>query len=81
MKKFYMPLAVLSLGSLWLLLASERGRSTVKRVAKSIPDFFEDAPESLSGWSDTAEREIASIQQAIDSLAKALAATEMKARA
>ena len=81
MKKFYVPLTVFSLGLLWLLLASERGRSTVKRVAKSIPDFFEDAPEHISGWTDNAEREIASIQQAIDSLAKALAAAEMKARA
>jgi hypothetical protein len=71
MRKWYLPLTVLGLGGLGvvgMLVGTDRGRAVVRRVAEN----FLDAPESFEEWNDAAQRELDSIQVALDGLAKAL---------
>lgn len=68
MRRWYLPLTVLGLGSLGVLLATERGRSAVRRVA----EVFEDAPEHLASVNEALDHEMANIQQAVDSIAAIL---------
>jgi hypothetical protein len=71
MRKWYLPLTVLGLGGLGvvgMLVGTDRGRAVVRRVAEN----FLDAPESFEEWNDAAQRELDSIQAALDGLAEAL---------
>ncbi len=68
MRRWFVPLTVLSLSGLGLVLATDGGRRTLRRLA----DLLEDAPEHLDAWSEAIEGEVATIQSAIDSIASAL---------
>jgi hypothetical protein len=70
MSRWYVPLTLLGLGGLGVVLTSDRGRGILNRAA----DFLEDLPENYSGWQDYTEREIATIQSAVDEIAASLGA-------
>lgn len=73
MSKWYLPLTILGVGSLGILLGTERGRLALDRAS----DFFEDLPRSYDDFTDAAEREIASIQQNVDQIAAMLGALQL----
>ena len=68
MKKWYMPLTVLGLGGLGVLFGTEKGRETVRRVARTL----DDAPERISEINATLDDELANIQSALNNVAKVL---------
>jgi hypothetical protein len=70
MSKWYLPLTVLGLGSLGVLLGTEKGRDALNRASNFIDDF----PDAYSDWQETTEREIQSIQSAVDEIAATLGA-------
>jgi hypothetical protein len=72
MSKWYLPLTVLGLGSLGVLLGTEKGRDALNRASNFIDDF----PDVYADWQETTEREIQSIQSAVDEIAATLGAWE-----
>ena len=68
MRKWYVPLTVLGLGSLGAALLSTRGRSALRsafeRNAGGKSKFIE--------WNETAQSELARIQEALDRIAEHL---------
>jgi hypothetical protein len=70
MRKWYIPLTVMGLGGLGVLLGTEKGREALNRAA----DFIDDFPDAYSEWHEAAEREIESIQSAVDQIAASLGA-------
>lgn len=68
MRKWYLPVAVFGLGSLGLLVLTERGREAVRWIG----DQFEQAPGRLQDFNDAAQRELDRIQLALDRLAASL---------
>lgn len=68
MRKWYLPLTVLGLGGLGAALLSERGRnflgSMFERSSEGAAKFVE--------WNETAQTELARIQQALDRIAEHL---------
>ncbi len=68
MKKWYLPLVVLGAGGMGALLVSDAGRKLLDRLSEV---FAEDANQ-LAQWNDTAERELETIQKAIDGVAEML---------
>jgi HPt (histidine-containing phosphotransfer) domain-containing protein len=65
-----MPLTVLGLGSLGILMLSDRGRDLLREVAARL----EDAPETLQEWNDSTQAELDRIQAAVDRVAQSLQA-------
>jgi uncharacterized protein YukE len=65
MKKWYMPLAILGVGSLGALLLSERGRQALRWVAEN----FERHQDKIVEWNDAAQREIERLEEALDRIA------------
>jgi hypothetical protein len=68
MRKWYLPVAVLGLGSLGVLALTERGRETVRWIA----DQFEQAPDRFLDFNEAAQRELDRIQLALDRVAESL---------
>ena len=64
MRKWYLPLTVLGLGSLGVLVATERGRGLLRHVGRGL----DRAPDQLRDWSEALDDELAKIQTTIDSL-------------
>jgi hypothetical protein len=64
MRKWYVPLTVLGLGSLGVLVATERGRGMLRQLGRGL----ERAPDQLRDWSDAFDDELAKIQTTIDSV-------------
>jgi hypothetical protein len=75
MRKWFLPLTVLGLGSLGVLVATERGRGVLRQVGKSL----DRAPDQLRDWSDAFDGELAKIQTTLDSLNDLLAKPEKNA--
>ena len=71
MRKWFVPITVLGLGGLGVLLGTEKGRETVRRVSQ----FVHEGPERLSGLNDAVERELASLQESVDAVAERLGVT------
>lgn len=69
MRKWYLPLTILGLGSLTVLVATERGRGFLRQVGRGL----DRAPDHLRDWSDAFDDEMARIQGTIDSLNDLLA--------
>ena len=68
MRNWYMPLTVLGLGSLGILMLSDRGRDLIREIAARL----EDAPENLREWNDSTQAELDRIQAAVDRVAQSL---------
>ena len=72
MKKWYMPLALLGVGSLGAFLFSERGRQTLRWLAES----FERHQDALLEWNDAAQQELENLEQALTRIADSLEGLE-----
>ncbi len=72
MKKWYMPLAILGVGSLGALLLSERGRQALRWVAEN----FERHQDKIVEWNEAAQREIERLEEALDRIAASLEGVE-----
>lgn len=72
MRKWYLPLTVLGLGSLGVLFGTEKGREALSR-AVDLLDWF---PDAYSDWVKQTEAEIANIQSAVDKIAQSLGALQ-----
>ena len=68
MRKWYLPLTVLGVAGLAVLVLSERGRESVRRMLGRM----DDAPEPFRGWNDAAQRELESLQEALERLSDTL---------
>lgn len=68
MRKWYMPLTVLGLGSLGVLMLSDRGRDLLREVAARL----DDAPANMREWNDSAQAELDRIQAALERVARSL---------
>jgi len=68
MRRWYVPLTVIGLGSVGALLLTERGRA----VLRSVAERFWQAPERLLDWDGSLESELDRIQEALDSIADSL---------
>jgi hypothetical protein len=66
--KWYLPVAVFGLGSLGLLVLTERGREAVRWVG----DQFEQAPDRFLDLNDSVQRELERIQMSLDQVAESL---------
>jgi len=68
MRKWYLPLTVLGVAGLAALALSERGRESVRRALGR----WEDPPEPLREWNESAQRELESLQEALERLSDTL---------
>jgi hypothetical protein len=72
MRKWYVPLTVLGLGSLGVLFLTERGRTVVRWFF----DNAERAPDTFLGWNEAAQQELDRIQAALNRVAEQLQAAQ-----
>ena len=70
--KWYLPLAMLGLGSLGALALSDAGRRVFRRVSTRLGAH----PDEAAEWEETAEREVERLQSAVDQLAEKLQTAE-----
>lgn len=70
MRKWFLPMAVFGLGSLGMVLGTERGRE----VVLSAIDQFDSSPEEFHDVNEIALQELQRIQQALNGLAVELSA-------
>ena len=68
MRRWYLPLTVLGLGSVGAFLLTERGRSSLR----SIWDRFQKSPESWREFNDSLQSELDRIQAALDQIAQSI---------
>ncbi len=68
MRRWYVPLTVLGLGSIAAFLLSKRGKNALRWIAEN----FHDAPERLLEWNENAQNEIDRIQDALNRIAESL---------
>lgn len=68
MRRWYVPLTLLGLGSIGALLMSERGRAALR----TLFEHFHEAPEKLLEMNDTLQAELDHIQAALDQIADSL---------
>ncbi len=68
MRRWYVPLTLLGLGSIGALLLSERGRNSLRALFEP----FEQAPDRLLELNDAFESELDGIQAALDRIAESL---------
>jgi hypothetical protein len=68
MRKWYLPLTMLGVAGLAALVLSQRGRESARHLLGRL----EDAPEPFRGWNDAAQRELESLQDAIERLSDTL---------
>jgi hypothetical protein len=68
MRNWLFPLTVLGLGGIGALVLSERGRETLHNIVSNI----DEAPEKFADLNDTVQRELASIESALNQLAESL---------
>ena len=68
LRKWYLPLAVLGVAGVAALVLSERGRESVRRVLGRL----DDAEEPFRGWNDATQRELDSLQDALERLSDTL---------
>jgi hypothetical protein len=68
MRRWYVPLTVLGLGSVGALLLTQRGRD----VLRTLAERFWKAPDSLLDWEGSLDSELDRIQDALDTIADSL---------
>lgn len=77
MRKWYLPMAVLGVGSVGLLMVSDAGRDAVRWLKENV---LED-PDQLASWNDAAQEELNNIKASLDQLARSLGLLEREVRA
>lgn len=68
MRKWFVPLTMLGIGSLGALVLSERGRQALDWIF----DRIDEAPDRIADWNDTAQQELDKIQLALNEIAETL---------
>ncbi len=68
MRKWFVPLTMLGIGSLGALILSERGRQALDWVF----DRLDEAPDRIAEWNDTAQAELERIQSTLNEIADSL---------
>lgn len=68
MRKWFVPLTMLGIGSLGALILSERGRKAMDWIF----DRIDEAPDRIAEWNDTAQFELEKIQSALNEIADTL---------
>jgi hypothetical protein len=68
MRRWYVPLTVLGLGSIGAFLLSERGRNKLRWLMEN----FQSAPDRWLEWNESAQGELDRIQAALDRIAESL---------
>ena len=68
MRRWYVPLTVLGLGSIGAFLLSERGRNKLRWLMEN----FQSAPDRWLEWNESAQSELDRIQAALDRIAESL---------
>lgn len=68
MRRWYVPLTVLGLGSIGAVLLSERGRSAIRSLFES----FDEVPDKFLEWNDSIQEELDRIQATLDQVAESL---------
>lgn len=71
MRKWYFPMTVVGLGGLGVLLFTERGRRSLRKLVEFLPE----APQHLAEWNGTAQRELDHIQATLKQVAESLEAS------
>ncbi len=74
MRKWYVPLAVLSVGGLGVLLFSDRGRRGMRWLAENFDSALDTAPDTFLEWNEAAQRELDRVQSALNRVAESLEA-------
>jgi hypothetical protein len=72
MRKWYVPLTVLGVGSLGVLFLTDGGRQRLRWFAANLHR----APEAWLDWNEAAQREIDRIQLALNRVADSLNAAQ-----
>lgn len=68
MRKWFVPLTMLGIGSLGALILSERGRQAMDWIF----DRIDEAPDRIAEWNDTAQLELEKIQSTLNEIADTL---------
>ena len=68
MRKWYLPLSLLGVAGLAALVLSERWRESVRRALGR----WQGAAEPFREWNDAAQREVESLQEALERLSDTL---------
>ena len=68
MRKWFIPLAMLSAGGIGVFLLTERGQAAVRRLL----DKFATAPARWDEWNENALTELERIQTAVNQIARSL---------
>ncbi len=68
MRKWFVPLTMLGIGSLGALVLSERGRQALDWIF----DRIDEAPDRIADWNETAQQELDKIQVALNEIAETL---------
>jgi hypothetical protein len=68
MRRWYVPLTLLGLGSIGAFLLTERGRNSLKSVFEN----FNEAPDRWMEWNESAQSELDRIQAALNRIAESL---------
>jgi hypothetical protein len=68
MRRWFVPLTMLGLGSIGAFLLSERGRG----ILRDIFEDFEEAPDRWQEWNENAQSELDRIQAALNRIAESL---------
>jgi hypothetical protein len=68
MRKWFLPLTMLGIGSIGALVLSERGRQALEWIF----DRLDEAPDRIADWNDSAQTELNKIQDALNEIADTL---------
>ena len=68
MRKWAVPLTVLSVGGVGALIFTPRGRTAIRWVFRRM----QEAPEKIAQWNETAQTELEKIQTALNEVAESL---------
>ena len=68
MRRWYLPITVLGLGSVGAFLLTERGRSSLR----AIWDRFQKSPEGWREFNDSLQGELDRIQASLDQIAQSI---------
>jgi len=68
MRKWFVPLTMLGIGSIGALVLSERGRQALEWIF----DRLDEAPDRIADWNDSAQQELNRIQDSLNEIADTL---------